>query len=886
MKPPRAAEWLLRAAAAGDERDDVAADLAEEASARAVRDGASPARRWYRRQVLRSVLPLLARRLSLGRTVVRFGPPLAGLRQDLRVVARSLSAAPVFTLSVTLLLGIGIGTHTIVYAIVDGIALRPLPFGDRADRLFTLHSTHPTVAQQDWDDAKVSYPDLLDLRREATSIEGLEGLIVRNISVSNESPGAGTERMLAASITPGLFGLLGVTPARGRDFVDEDGAAPGFESVAILSHAAWRDWLGSDPGVIGRSLTINGRALTVIGVMPPEFSFPEGQRLWLPFREDPVERRAYRGILAVGLLRPNITLDRGADELRAVAGRLAVRYPGTNRDWSVHAIPLRAFFVSAAEVTLLLAAVSVLLLVACANVAGLIVARGLWRLRELSLRAALGASRLRLVRLLLSEAAVLAAIGGALGLALASWGIRAFVAWNPEPPPYWALPVLDWRVAMFGLGLTALVALMTGLVPAIRISRLDGSGVVQAASRWAGGTAAHHRLQRTLVAGQVAASFALIVGALLLGRSATALLHADGGFAVDPLLSLRFYVAGDRYDPIEARAAVVEEIVRRVSVIPGVRAVTATGSIPTDDGGADIRLLEPDGMAPEPREIGAQAVPVTSTFWDALALTLIEGRTFTAGESRDPRTDAIIVNRRLASRFWPGQSALNRTIRIQDGREAVTGRVVGVAPDLVYEEFSEETPQSQLNVYVPYVRAGWRTPSLLVSAPPNPGALARAVRDAIRGVDPGLAVFDVMTMADRRAFNHWAARLVGRTFSAFAMTALLLAVIGAYGIAAYAVARRTREIGVRLAIGATRRDVVRLFVGSGARVALIGVLAGGPLALGVALALRSTLFRVSPWTVELWIGPPILLSLAVLIAYFLPARRASRTDPTVALRAE
>jgi len=446
--------------------------------------------------------------------------------------------------------------------------------------------------------------------------------------------------------------------------------------------------------------------------------------------------------------------------------------------------------------------------------------------------------------------------------------------------------VFDWRIAIFGLGLTALVALVTGLIPAIRISRLDGSGVVQAASRWAGGTRAHHRLQRTLVVGQVAASFALLVGALLLSRSATALLHADGGFAVDPLLSLRFYVAGDRYDPIEARAAAVDEVVRRVSLIPGVRAVTATGSIPTDDGGSNIRLQEPEGLTPEPREIGAQAVPVTSTFWDALALTLIEGRTFTAGESRDAGTDAVIVNRRLASRFWPGQSALNRTIRIQDGREAVTGRVVGVAPDLVYEEFSEETPQSQLNVYVPYVRAGWRSPSLLVSAPPNPGGLAQAVRDAIRNVDPGFAVFDVMTMADRRAFNHWAARFVGRTFSAFALTALLLAAIGAYGIAAYAVARRTREIGVRVAIGATRGDVVRLFVGSGARVALLGVLVGGPLAFGVALALRSTLFRVSPWAIELWTGPPVVLALAVLAAYFLPARRASRTDPTVALRAE
>ena len=878
MTPPRLAVWLIRCAADREERGDVLADLADEAAQHAAQAGASAARRWYWHQTRRSIGPLLARRVS------RLGwrAPLRGVRQDLRFARRSLVRAPAFSVAVIAMLAIGIGAHTAVFAVVDGLALRPLPFGDRSPRLVTLHSTHPTL-EQDWSDSRISYPDLLDFRRESTTLEGLEGVVARNVSLTADG---GTNRVMAASVTPGLFALLGTAPVMGRDFVDADAAPTGRESVAIVSYGLWQAQFGSDRGAIGRTIVINGRALIVVGVMPPGFSFPEGQQLWLPYRAEIASGdRQLRSILGVGLVHREAGLGQAALELEALAGRLATRFPDTNRDWSVHTTPIRDEFVSGSGASLLLGAISLVMLVACANVAGLMLARGIGRGREIALRAALGASRARLVRLVILEAAMLALAGGALGLAIASWAVRVFVAWNPEPPPYWATPSLDFRVAAFAVILTAAVATLSGLVPAIRSSRID-AGVLLGGARNAGGPRSHRRLQRLLVAGQVAVSLALLVGAMLLTRSATALLHADGGFKVDALLSLRVYLAGDRYDPPEARAAVVDEIERRLNGIPGVRAAAATGSIPTDDGGVAIRIAPPSDPGNVAAEVGAQMIPATSRLWGALDLALVDGRTFTAAELTDARQRVAIVNRRLAARFFPGESAVGRTLRVAEATGRSDLRIVGVAPDLVYEEFSEETPQSQLNVFVPYIHAAWRTQALLISVLPEPASVVETVRREIRAIDPGIAIYDVRTMADRRAFNHWAEQFIGRAFAAFAIAALVLAVIGAYGIAAYMAAQRTREVGIRVAIGATARDVLQLFLGDTSRLALVGTLAGIPLALALVRVLESDLFRVSPWTTAIWIEPPMLVLAAMLVAGYLPARRASRTDPVVALRAE
>ena len=878
-RPPLLSRWLLRLVTPTDERGELLPDLEDEMRQRAARDGRRAARRWYARQARRSLGPMMAGRLARGGLR---GRPGTGLLQDLRLATRALWRSPAFALSTLAMLALGIGAFATVYAFVDAMVLRPLPFGERNERLVTLHSTHPTLVA-DPSDAGMSYADFTDFGAESTSLEQIEAALGRNVAIATD---ISTDRVLAASVTPGMFTMLGVEPLLGRTFSPDEGAGAGFETVVVVSHAIWRDMLGGDPAAVGRPIRLNDRELTVIGVMPPGFTFPEEHGLWLPYATSPMAGRQNRPWLAIGLLRDGVDVDQAATELRGVASRLADRYPDTNRDWSVTLFPLRALFGSAHDETTLLAAVSLLLLVTCANVAGLILARGAARRRELTVRAALGARRGRLMRWLVAEAVVLAAAGGALGLLLAGWGLHALVAWMPEPPPFWAVPALDARVIAVALLGTALVAVLSGLAPAWRLSRVGAASALSTGARAAGDSGAHRRLQSLLVVGQAAVSLSLVVGAVLLGQSARALLNADAGFDHDAILSARFYIAGDRYDPIEARTALVDAIVAHVAAIPGVRAAAATGAIPTDDGGADVRLVPPVGARLAGAEVGAQVVPVTPSFWTTLGLNLAEGRTFSIGEAADAGTDVVVVNQRLADVFWPDGSAVGRSLRLIDGGGPRDARVIGIAPDLVYEEFGEVTPQSQLNLYVPYAVAGWRTQALLVAVDPSrpPGSVADAMRAAVQARDPGLAVYDVMPMTARRAYNHWGDRFIGQAMTGLAVAALLLACVGAYGITSYGVALRRREIGVRIAIGATARDIRRLFLATGARLAVAGTLVGLPLALVTARALEAELFRISPWDARVWVVLPAVLAAAILAASYWPARRASRTDPASTLR--
>jgi putative ABC transport system permease protein len=801
--------------------------------------------------------------------------------QDFTFAVRSLGRSRGFTVAAVATLAVGMAANTIVYSIVDALYLRPLPFGDRSARLVTLHSTHPTQAQ-DWDDSELSYPDLLDLRENAATLEGLEGLITRNLSVSSTDD---TVRVMGASVTPGLFALLGVAPRIGRAFNDSDATELGAESVAIISDSLWHKAYGADPAIVGRTVPVNARALTIVGVMPPQFAFPELCDVWLPFRAARDRARDQRNLLAIGLLRPGTALSDTLDDTRRVAAHLATLYPETNRGWSVHAMSMRQFFVGqASDAAPMMVAVSLVLLVACANVASLLVARGIGRQRELMVRTALGASRGRVVRLLMTESLLLAIVGGVLGLFLAGWGLEALVASMPEPPPYWAQMYVDKRILTFALLLGAVTAIASGLLPAVRASRVSLAGGVPLGHR-ASASPDQRRVQQALVAGQVAVSLALLVGAMLLAKSSRALVTADVGFDPAPLLSFRVYLAGDAYIEPESRAQALDRMLSRLRVLPGVTAVTATGAIPADDGGAGIRLISDRRTGPG-EDIGAQHVPITPALFDTLGLRLTDGRTFTEAEALRSVSDVAIVNERLAAQLWPGERAVGRELRVAQASGPMSLRVVGVAPNLVYEELGEETAQSQLIVYVPYARLAWRTMAILVRASGAPAAIAQSARAIVRASDPNFAAYDLLTMTDRRLMTSWGERFLGRTFAVFAIVALLLACLGVYGLTAYAVADRTREIGIRMAIGAQRRDIIGLVLGGGLRLAAFGALIGFPLAFGAARLVESELFRVSPFNASVWIAVPATLVAAVLVASFIPARHATRIDPVVALRQE
>ena len=778
-------------------------------------------------------------------------------------------------------LAMGIGATTTVYAVLDALLLRPLPFGDRSGRLVTIHSTHPSQAT-DWDDADMSYPDVIDLREQSRALAGIEGLIGRNVSLATERE---SERVAGASITPGLFGLLGIRPQLGRDFREEDGALPGLESVAIISHGVWqRLFAGSD--VIGQPLPINGRAVTVVGVMPRGFAFPEQHDVWLPYRASRAEGRDRRSLTTIGLLSEGRSLADARADLAGIAARLADRYPETNRSWGAHVLSLRDFFVTDTTqrgVAAMFVAVGLVLLVGCANVASLLIARGIARTRELSVRSALGAGRGRLVRLMLAEVTLLAVAGGLLSLLIVAWGLDLLVRSNPEPVPYWAEARIDGRVLAFACLLSAGTALLTGLLPALRMSRPDALRGHLHGDR-AGSTPAQRRLQGALVAGQVAFSLALLVGASLLARSAMTLQDADIGFDAAPLLSARLYIAGDTYDDPSRRAQMLERLVGRLAALPGVEAAAATGAIPGDDGGDGIRLLPERGGVGADDQIGAQLVPATPALFETLGLQLSEGRTFSSDESQARDADVVIVNHRLAQRFWPGQSALGRRLRVAAADGIVDYRVIGVAPDLVYEELGEETDQSKLMVYVPYARAGWRTMALILRTAGEPSAVAGLLRSAVREVDPFFAPYDVLTMPARRVMTMWGERFLGRTFAGLAMAGLLLACIGIYGLTAHAAAQRRRELGIRLAIGAQRGDIIRLLLRRGAALAAVGCGIGILLAMLASQLLAGLLFRVSPWDGIVWGTAPLALAVAVLVSSFVPARRASRLDPLHAMR--
>jgi predicted permease len=823
-------------------------------------------------------------RAELRRERARLGPGswISDVLSDLRLAVRTLRKVPGFTTAAVLTLGLGIGAHTVVYAVVDAMVLRPLPFGDRNDRLVTVHSTHPTQAP-DWDDADLSHADLVDLRDRSGSLEALEGVLHRNFSVATTEDAA---RVLGASVTPGLFSMLGATPAEGRLFRPDEGAAPGFEQVVILSHALWQRLFAGDRQLIGRTVLINARAVTVIGIMQEGFTFPEQHQLWLPYKADRTIGRSNRTFLGVGLLRPGVRVEQARVDANRVAVTLSSAYPETNRDWGVHVMPLRDLFISGVDAAGMLTAVSLLLLVACANVAGLLVARGTSRERELVTRAALGAGRGRLTRLLLSESIVIAAMGGTLGVILSSWGLQALLSSITELPVYWAQPRIDARVVTSAVLVSSVVALIAGLAPAWRLSRIDVATASQASPRSVGASRSHRRFQHGLVVTQVAVSLTLLVSATLLARDAIALQHADAGFDPAQVLSGRFYIAGDAYDPIAARVAAVDRVVAALSLLPGATAAAATSSIPADDGGTTLRVRPAGVLAGSASLIGVQSVATTSGLWRTLGLSLVEGRTFQPSEVADPEADVALVNQRLASLFWPNASAMDRVVDIVNARGDVTVslRIIGVAPDLLYEEFGEATPQSQLNVYVPYGRSGGRTMALLVRAQGDPAALLEPMHRAVRGVDPSFASFDRMTMQDRRAMTTWGERFLATTFSGFAVAAVLLACLGTYGVVAYAAVQRRREVGVRLAIGATPGDVVALFLRSGARLGAIGLCVGLPIAALGASRLGGGLITVSAWDPAVWVLLPIAMLIAILTASLIPARRAGRVDPCEALR--
>jgi predicted permease len=510
--------------------------------------------------------------------------------------------------------------------------------------------------------------------------------------------------------------------------------------------------------------------------------------------------------------------------------------------------------------------------------------RGAARYREVAVRAAMGAGRRRLLWTTLAESLILAVAGTAIGVLSSQWAIDWMVASFPEELPYWLRFDLDWRVLAFAAATSAFTTLAVGLLPALRATRPDLVNDLKEGGRGLSLGRAGHRLQAGLAVAQVALCFGLLVGANLMVRSFLAMQTADLGFDHRPLISARSYLAGDAYNDITARAAFYREAVRTLAALPGVAAAAATTGIPGDDGGNPARIVV-DGRTAETDEIGVQTLGITPALFGALNLPMIAGRSFSEGEAEDPEAEVALVNRALADRLWPGDSALDRRVGFRGERGILWLRVVGVAPDVHYEEIGEDTAQSRFNVYLPYARSGSRTMGLIVRAEGAPEGLLGPIRQALQRLGPTFPIYQLMPMRELRRFTTWEDEFFGRLMAVFAAMALLLACLGIYALIAYSVSRRAREIGVRLALGAMPADVVRMLLRETARVGTAGLIVGLLLAVMIARALVGTLYGV---TVDAWLFATMAapLAVAVIAATWLPARRAARVEPTIALRDE
>lgn len=807
---------------------------------------------------------------------------LASTLQDARFAARMLRRSPGFTAVAVLTLGLGIGAGTAVFSVVESVLLRqpPLAAPDRLVMVWLDDHQHGFPRDE------MSYPRFDDTRRLAASLSGAAAFERQSFVLTGGGDEPEQLRGLAASAS--LFSVLGVRAALGRTFVaGED--VPGNDRVVVLAHGLWVRRFGADPAIVGRRLQINSQPCVVIGVMPASFYFPDRQQeLWMPLAPD-AERRAQRNAIwlsVVARLRPRVALGQATAELDALNRRLGEQYPNTDQRAGTVLVRLRD---QAAEplrrgLLVLAAAVVLVLLVACANVAGLQLARAAGREREMAARLALGAGPGRLVRQLLAESLALSALGGALGLLLAAWGVRGLPALAPAELEPLASVHLDLGAALFALAAGAAAGIAAGVYPALRLLRHDRlSGLGQ---RTAGAAAGSQRLRQALVAAQLALAVLLLTGSGLLIHGLLRLEGMDTGFRPDHLLAVRVSLPAARYAHGAARQQFFDRLEQRLGADPRVRAVGAIeslllGSLPNASGSFTI--------AGRPADTAYVAEPLTR---DAitpgaprvLGLPLLQGRSFTAADGA-AAPPVVIVDAAMARRFWPAGNAVGQRIAYgrRDDPSSPWLTIVGVVAD---SRRAEPGSRAWLESFQPEAQYPRRSLMVMVRTGGDPLALAAAVRREIHRLDPDQPVAWISTverlLADRLAPQRFDAALLGL----FAAAALLMAAVGLYGVMSYLVTLRTQEIGVRMAIGARRADVLRLIAGRAAALAAAGAAAGTLAALALARWIASLLYGVGPLDPVAFTLAPLLLAAAATAAAWLPAWRASRVDPMSALRRE
>ncbi|HVT61266.1 MAG TPA: ABC transporter permease [Thermoanaerobaculia bacterium] len=802
------------------------------------------------------------------------------MSRNLRQAIRFLTRRPTFALTVLVLLALGVGVNIAVFSMINAMLLRPLPYG-APERLVAVHERHEKKGL-DWESASV--PDYEDWQRSARSFAGLAAFARRNYNASSDEQ---PERLEGCGISVNLFPLLGVRPVLGRNFVSQEGL-PDHGRVVLLSKALWQARFHSDPLVVGRTLRLDGQLHEIVGVMPERFAFPEWAQLWTPVAfAIGKDRRDYRWLEVIGRLAPGVSAAQAQVELGALAHRLAAQYPASNADWGVRVRPLRdALMPQGPRIGMyfMLAAVGCVLLIVAANITTLMLVQVTSRAMETALRTALGANRRNVAAQFLTESLLLALAGAGLGLLLSVALNQLVVAAVPVQIPFWIHFELDGRILLFALGVSLLVALIFGLSPALRAARADPFAVLREGAVGSGGQR-RQRLHRGTVAVEFALSVVLLVCALLMVKSFFRLQSANQGYNTSNVLSLRLSLTAEEHKAIARRTALLADVIRRVQALPGVQAAAAVEYLPLSrDGFSPTTLVVEGKPVPPGNEPLAVHHAATSGYLRTMEIPLVRGRDFTPREAEQSALVAVI-NESLAKRLWPGEDALGRRIRTVHTPPGQWLTVVGVVRDIdnSYRLAGLDAwPAAQ--VYVPYPQSFFANMTLVVRSAGDPQAIVSEVRDQVRAADPGVPIFHLLTMKQVLRQVLWLPRFWGQMFSAFGVLALLIAMVGVYGVTAYSIAQRKREIGIRMALGADRGKLLWMILRQGLAVALAGMGIGVVLALGATRGMAATLYGVSPSDATVYGSVLVVLGLTALVAIYLPARRTNRVNPVQELR--
>jgi len=812
------------------------------------------------------------------------------LTQDIRYAARKLMRTPSFTIISITTLALAIGATTAVFSIVNGVLLKPLPYR-QPDEIMKIGSQG-----RDGKLVHMSVPDFIDYREQTHSFVGMAQIQDRN-SANLIIAGADPKRLNSASVGARFFDLLGVPMRLGRGFIageDRTDAA----RVAVLSDKLWRSDFGADPRVIGRPISLNGKDYSVVGVAPPSLTYPSAPDIWVPFvfeswMTDPDNRGAHF-MTGIARLRPGVSERAAKRDMAAVGARLQAEYPKSNATFGGTAESLQQSLVGDVRGILLtmFGAVTFVLLIACANVANLLLVRAAGRETEIAVRTALGAGRGRIIRQLVTESVLLSLAGATVGGALAAWIVDAIVAFGPQGLPHLENIAIDGRVLAFSVTIAVVTGFLFGLVPAYHSARAEIGQMLKESTRGSSGRRAAQRTRSGLVMTEMALAVVLLVGAGLLIRSFVTLLHVDPGFRPENVVSFDVSAPSIKYPNDRDLRRFSADVQTNLAAVPGVRSVAVAFDRPMSNQGMRVSF-DIDGRPKEPSDhrLIADVLPATPNFFTTMGVSVVRGRTFTSAEDDWGPPPVVVVNKAFVAKYFPTEDPLGKHIRLGVTHDTLAtpspvtsaGEIIGVVGDVRQSGLREDP--------YPAIYLGWGTfplndMSFLIRSNSDPAQLAAAIRDRVHAVDPAMPIYNIQTMEQAVSESVAQPRFYTVLLSGFAGLALLLAALGIYGVVSYSVSQRTRELGIRIALGATEERVIRLVIGQGMALTVAGVSLGLIGAYWLVHLLTTLLYGVAPTDSATFVGVSLVLLAVAWLASYLPARRASRVDPVIAMRTE